>query len=465
MTTANIENRFEIAERSDVECETLRPLTQKGIVDRQLTPEAERVKRLAQYSLIGSLSQRAASTFLGTDDYEKVEISGELTGLLMLECLPRFIRERRGQIVFSTRMDRHMDRPMNVIQTCIEVDGENRPVLLVGHLFIHLPDQLVVISSERDRRGPSIILQICVRSNRDSAGLLEEWKQYTRKNNYLRGRAFWGDGELIKQKRTYTWDDIMLSEEVRRIIRVHVERFLSHRDQLRGLRVKRRRGLVFAGPPGTGKTLLGRVLASIMKGTSFMWVSARHVKYGESVAGLMAVARLVAPAVVFLEDLDLFAEDRNDRGGGPVLGELMQQLDGAIENEEIVCLATTNRLEAVEKALRNRPGRFDRVVEMAELDDPCRRRMLAMLLEGTRVEPAEMDHLASATKGYTGAQLEEVANTICLLAAEDGVVELRSDNGDEPRGTFEVTRDLIDRALGEIQVDRKSRMGFQGSEE
>ena len=85
----------------------------------------------------------------------------------------------------------------------------------------------------------------------------------------------------------------------------------------------------------------------------------------------LSLARFVAPTVVFLEDLDLFAQDRQSKDW-PGLGELMGQLDGAIDNEDIVTIATTNRLEVIEKALRNRPGRFDRVLRFDTMDEPIR---------------------------------------------------------------------------------------------
>ena len=203
-------------------------------------------------------------------------------------------------------------------------------------------------------------------------------------------------------------------------------------------------------------------------GVSFIWISPRHVRDAHSFEEILEVARFVAPAVVFLEDLDLFAEER-DTNGWTGLGELMNQLDGAVDNEGIVTLATTNRLEVIEKALRNRPGRFDRVITMESMDGVCRRQMLRHELRNARISPADRDHLVEATDDYTGAQVEELANTVYILAlARENMscssqMMHRLDGGLAEGATSAdvlVDRRLIDSALGEMHVERKAKLGF-----
>jgi ATP-dependent 26S proteasome regulatory subunit len=220
-----------------------------------------------------------------------------------------------------------------------------------------------------------------------------------------------------------------------------------------------RRGLILAGPPGTGKTLLGKVLADTLN-VSFLWVSPRHVRNATSFQEIMSLARFVAPVVVFLEDLDLFAEEREgNKWMG--LGELMNQLDGAVDNEDIVTIATTNRLDVIEKALRNRPGRFDRIVEIGALDERCRRELFAKLLSRSSISDGEMAHLISATTDYTGAQIQELANTIYILAVDDEKAAVSG--GGSEGGCITVDRQLIDRAVNEFRVERKARLGFHAA--
>ena len=471
------------------------------LVGTDLTPEAEDGRRHVMHSLIGPVGRRAVAVFLGRDDYEKVQRGySHVMANLLMACLPDLVANLGGQIVFTGLFVSSDDAMLNAITFPLEVDGRTRHIVTDGHVFIHLPDERIVASADSEETAAGAVSRIAARSSRDSAAFFKRWLEFARTHNHLRGRAFFADGEPIKRRRRYTWDDILLPEKVKRTVQTHVAGFLSNCDRLRALGVKPRRGLILEGPPGTGKTLLGKVLADTLD-ASFLWVMPRHVEGPGSFDLILSLARFVAPTVVFLEDLDLFAEDRRAKGWMG-LGELMNQLDGAVENEDLVTIATTNRLEAVEEALRNRPGRFDRVLTLDAMDEPCRRRLLAKLLAKAKVAPEDMSYLVSATDGCTGAQLEELTNTLYILAVEhevaapgnadgggngdatgrgnglgnadgegrgdglargdpdsDGVARGASTADSPPRPV--VTRALIAEAIEEVQADPRRKFGFR----
>jgi cell division protease FtsH len=116
---------------------------------------------------------------------------------------------------------------------------------------------------------------------------------------------------------------------------------------------------------------------------------------------------------LILEDIDLYGEDRGHVHDSSFLGELMNELDGMVDNQEIIVIATTNHLEKVENALRNRPGRFDRVYKIPNPDLTARRNLLAHFIARTpnNVAPAEVDRLAELFSGYSGAYLKELVNS------------------------------------------------------
>jgi len=435
-------------------------------VDTNLTEHSQRLQNLLQISTIESLERRTVAGFLEDGEYEDVShVYPELLAQLLLECLPAYVHSTGGQVIWGTRMDRH-EGPGSVAQRTVTLGGRVRRMLHDGSLFLHLPNERIVVTSEPGMpRHSDVTLGVC--SDRGSGPFFDRWHQYAREHNYLRGQTFFADGEIVEHERSYCWDDIYVSEETRRMVCTHVQGFLANYDRLKDLGVKTRRGLILAGPPGTGKTLLGKILADTLD-VSFIWISPRHVKEASSFEAILRVARFVAPAVVFLEDLDLFAEER-DSNGWTGLGELMNQLDGAVDNEGIVTIATTNRLDVIEKALRNRPGRFDRVVEMEAMDDACRRQMLRRQLRNARLSPVDMDHLVQATEDYTGAQVEELAHTVYILALARENASCRGETVhrfDDPQAEPEagpnlfVDRHLIDSALGEMHVERKAKLGF-----
>jgi SpoVK/Ycf46/Vps4 family AAA+-type ATPase len=428
-----------------------------GLVDLDLTPEAAQGATAVAHSLIEMPGRRAVAVFCGKADYDNVRnILPQLVADLLLECLPAFVRQLGGQIVYAVIPGDHRDKGARpAVQKMITIDRQPRRILAEGGLFIQLPDQRLVVSAQEVLGDEK--LEIGIHSARDAAGFFRRWVEYAGGHNYLRGRAFLADGEILERNRAYTWDSIHVPDEIRQAVRTHVEGFLANRDVLRRLGVKLRRGLILSGPPGTGKTLLGKVLANTLH-VSFIWVTPRHVTDAESFSEILSVARFVAPVVVFMEDLDLFAEDRASRRWMG-LGELMNQLDGAEDNEDIIFIATTNHLETVEKALRNRPGRFDRVVQFGSLDPSARRRMITQLLEKAEVAEADVAYLVTATNDYTGAQIQELINTVYILAA-DKYTDTAA--GAVP-GRMPVDSLLIAEALDEFRVELKARVGFRVS--
>jgi len=439
-----------------------------SLVDDKLSPEAREAARAVRLSLVEPVGRRAVAVFLGREDYQKVGGShGRLMACLLLECLPRFIHARGGEVVHTMLFGDHGE-VLNAVQHAISLDGQTRLALGAGLLFAHSSDERVVVSAEPRYYPGGQKLAIHVRCSRDPVAFWQDWQAYSREHNYLRGRSFFADGTPIERHRKYTWDDILLPEQTRRTIQTHIQSFLRNRTRLTELGVKPRRGLILAGPPGTGKTLMGKVLADTLN-VSFMWVTPRHVREAESFEDIMATARFLAPAVVFLEDLDLFAEEREHRGWMG-LGELMNQLDGAADNQDLVIVATTNRLEVIEKALRNRPGRFDRVVEFGPLDEPARRKMLSRLLAKATVNDANVDRLVAATEDYTGAQIEELCATLVMKAVESENVfkgaprrQGSAVSGGKLSPGIRVGRDLIEASLKEMHVERKAQLGFHAA--
>ena len=466
MSTDRLEN---LLSRRVLGVESERSNAPAGLVDADLTPEAARAGRLAEICLIEPVVRRAVAVFLESDDYQKVrQTKCDLMGKLLMECLPAFVHHRGGQVAYAIRLGEHGE-VINAVQSMVSSPAGPRLYMECGFLFIHFPGERVAVSVEPDCTPAGPALHITVRSSGDSAGLWRHWEDYARQHAYLRGQAFFADGRIIERKRKYNWESILLPERARRLIRVHVEGFLRNRGRLRSAGVRIRRGLILSGPPGTGKTLLGKVLADTLEDVSFLWVSPRHIRGPASFEEILEVGRFVAPTVVFLEDLDLFGEER-DGAGGMCLGELMNQLDGAVDNEDLVTIATTNRLDVIENALRNRPGRFDRVIELGEMDELCRRKLLSRLLAAARLSPEDMNYLVSGTRDYTGAQVQELANTLYILSADGdngGCVGSVAADGaacgpQVPEG-ISVSRQLIDAALEEMRVERKTKIGFHAA--
>ncbi|MEU8538697.1 ATP-dependent zinc metalloprotease FtsH [Streptomyces sp. NPDC048717] len=234
--------------------------------------------------------------------------------------------------------------------------------------------------------------------------------------------------ELEGGKRT-TFDDVAGIDEVEGELNDVVD-FLKNPADYRAMGAKMPRGVLLAGPPGTGKTLLARAVAG-EAGVPFFSASASEfiemiVGVGASrVRELFAEARKVAPAIVFIDEIDTIGRAR---GGGAGMGghdereqtlnQILTEMDGFTGSEGVIVLAATNRSDVLDPAL-TRPGRFDRVVHV---NPPDRGGREAILRIHTREIPLARDvdlaHVAKTTPGMTGAELANLANEAALLAVK-----------------------------------------------
>ena len=268
---------------------------------------------------------------------------------------------------------------------------------------------------------------------------MEGWADYVRLHNRLRGKALRPSGKLVQNATAKAWDDLYLDAQIKERIRFHIEYGLEHGERLHDeLGIKRRRGMILHGPPGTGKTLLGRILADQL-GKTFIWATPGDLTEMCDIQMLFSLARMLAPVIVFLEDIDILAEDRSTSGHSVLLGELMNQIDGCDGDHVIVTMATTNRLDVIEEAVRNRPGRFEQVIEIPAPDKASARAYLSDRLAGHILAPADLLWLAAAAEGSTGAALEELANLVLTLA-------WKSVDG-EVNGGLQLTRKILKEAV------------------
>ncbi len=188
------------------------------------------------------------------------------------------------------------------------------------------------------------------------------------------------------------------------------------------------RGVLLVGPPGTGKTLLAKAVAG-EAGVQFLSISGSdfvelYVGVGASrVRDLFEEAKKVAPAVVFIDEIDAVGRRRGaGLGGGhdereQTLNQLLVEMDGFIGNEGVVVLAATNRADILDPALL-RPGRFDRQVYVGAPDSKGREEILKIHVRNKPLaEDVDLGVLARSTPGFTGADLENLVNEGALLTA------------------------------------------------
>jgi ATP-dependent 26S proteasome regulatory subunit len=210
---------------------------------------------------------------------------------------------------------------------------------------------------------------------------------------------------------------LVLPEAIMAVIERNVLGLLRHADRLRRAGRSTRHGLLFHGPPGTGKTLMLRYLAGACPDHTVITLSGQQMRL---IRESCQVARLLAPALVLLEDVDLIAQDRSENSCPALLQELMDEMDGLGPKADVIFLLTTNRPEVLEPALSARPGRIDQAIEFPLPDEECRRRLFALYGKGLDVSGLDLERWIGKTEGVSPAFIEELLRKAALLAAERG---------------------------------------------
>jgi len=213
--------------------------------------------------------------------------------------------------------------------------------------------------------------------------------------------------------------DIILPEETLRILERNTIGFFEHAGLLARSGRSVKRGLLLHGKPGTGKTFTAKWLAQAREGLTVILLSGEQLWLIKECCQL---ARMLAPSLVIMEDVDLIATQR-DESRHPMyqvtLHQLLNELDGLASDAPVLFLLTTNRLDAIEPAIASRPGRVDQAIEYPLPDAGCRRRLIELYAKGLDLQAQDIDGLVARTEGASPAFIQEMIRKAALISAEE----------------------------------------------
>lgn len=258
------------------------------------------------------------------------------------------------------------------------------------------------------------------------------------------------------------WEDVGgLSDTKDRLIEA-VEWPLRYSRLFRQARVRPPRGILLAGPPGCGKTLLAKAAATETQ-ANFISVKGPQLidKFvGESerkVRDIFNKARQAAPCIIFFDEIDSIAPKRDNVGSETerrVVAQLLTLMDGLEPRQNVVVIGATNRVDAIDEALR-RPGRFDREIVIGVPDLPGRRQIFNIHTRGMPVaDDVDLDEFAAKTYGFVGADIAALARESAIEALRRILPEIDLDKDEIPPEVLDqlvVTNNDFDSALRRIQ--------------
>ena len=310
--------------------------------------------------------------------------------------------------------------------------GPGRTVACLRRALLLVQDArgsyVLLVRGPEPHQEPTLGVEVAGLSTDDAQAVLGELAELRAELNVYRG-------QVLELRRGQTGlevvfpvlpvtrrEDVVLPEAVLRRVERHTVDIADRRQALRDAGQHLKRGLLLHDPPGTGKTHTTRYVVQRLAGSTVLMLTGQALRLIGPVTGL---ARDLQPAVIVLEDVDLVAEDRGyGPGPSPVLFELLDAMDGAAADADLLFLLTTNRADLLEPSLAARPGRVDVAVEVGLPDADARRRLFEVYSRGVplQVGADQVDAVVDRTAGVTASFVKELLRRAVLeaLAEQDG---------------------------------------------
>jgi len=337
--------------------------------------------------------------------------------------------------------------------------GAKQNLLKKGVLILEKDGELLVVTMDATPPESSMLIVTGPERIKTTVeGFTNEVEKIAEERNFYRGRKLDFYGRIyfldISGK---SWDDLILDQDTKDNIWANTVGFIANRNRLREFGIPIKRGVILVGEPGTGKTLACKALLSAADGITCITTRADALESPDYLHALYELAEDISPSIVFIEDIDLIAQEREESHymSGSALLTLLSVLDGVEERDGVVTIATTNAKETLDKAIAKRPSRFDRIIHFPKPGLKQRVDLISLLCRTIPLDMNTQEYVAKKTENFTPAQIQEVVYSLAIDYCNNTLPQ-------KPRcRCLTFSKQEVDSAISKIDRDNKQQgIGF-----
>lgn len=334
----------------------------------------------------------------------------------------------------------------------LDYDSESQPVMADiecdlrktfkviddASIFYILPDGkkiVVTISNDRDESTRHYMIYASSHDHNVAEQVTEQltdiiskkWTELANEKNFYKGKKISCEGRFLDLSEV-SWDDVIIPKKTLEVINNNVSNVLKDYEYLRKFSVPVKRGIILHGAPGTGKTQICRAIA---KNAECSVLYALPKDFAPNRGGVQAVCNMakdIAPCILIIEDIDWIAQDRHEGNAGFII-ELMNALDGIESFGDIITVGTTNHQDEIESAVKNRPGRFDRIIKIGKPTEQNRVKMLKAFTKTYLLDKdVDIESLSGLLENLSGAHIKDFCITAALFAVREKSFTAKEEN-------------------------------------
>jgi|TARA_B100001778_G_scaffold334492_1_gene346154 hypothetical protein len=254
--------------------------------------------------------------------------------------------------------------------------------------------------------------------HKEVKGVIDSIDKYFTTEGPLKGGCFTPQWKWVTLESS-DWTNLILPSEIKDSLNLNIVNFIKNLDLYEEHNLPTSRGVLLVGPPGTGKTLTMEVILNEFPDITRIYAPAETLSQPGAINECYELARRLSPTIVIIEDIDTLGQAESHQDRNIYVSQLLSSLNSVESNNGVITLGSTNYPQALDIALRDRPGRFDSRIEFPMPNLEGREKIILKYAEPFNAKKIDWKKWAKKTDGFSGAWLRELVTTAFSLAVQE----------------------------------------------